>query len=220
MEIPQGDINTNLITSTITSILTHTQHHKPLSLMSPHAPLASTRTLMPPLRLPNPPPCPSLSHSAPAPFNIHDHIFSASRHGISPRRIAPRHLSSRPRGRHDTHACAPRHLTCRLARFSSCIVITYRVAHGLQQICNELHFHTRARERPPEPLERGPPITARLPMATYMSFHRSAYCFKNSNSSFVPCSFQVFITAPKSVQLVGPASRSLHPTSSWRWSVL
>ena len=26
MEIPQGDINTNLITSTITSILTHTQH--------------------------------------------------------------------------------------------------------------------------------------------------------------------------------------------------
>ena len=27
MEIPQGDINTNLITSTITSILTHTQHH-------------------------------------------------------------------------------------------------------------------------------------------------------------------------------------------------
>ena len=28
MEIPQGDINTNLITYTITSILTHTQHHK------------------------------------------------------------------------------------------------------------------------------------------------------------------------------------------------
>ena len=27
MEIPQGDINTNLITYTITSILTHTQHH-------------------------------------------------------------------------------------------------------------------------------------------------------------------------------------------------
>ena len=27
MAIPQGDINTNLITSTITSILTHTQHH-------------------------------------------------------------------------------------------------------------------------------------------------------------------------------------------------
>ena len=27
MEIPQGDINTNLITYTITSILTRTQHH-------------------------------------------------------------------------------------------------------------------------------------------------------------------------------------------------
>ena len=31
MEIPQGDINTNLITYTITSILTRTQHHNALS---------------------------------------------------------------------------------------------------------------------------------------------------------------------------------------------
>ena len=32
MEIPQGDINTNLITSTTTSILPHTQHHKQVRL--------------------------------------------------------------------------------------------------------------------------------------------------------------------------------------------
>ena len=46
MEIPQGDINTNLITYTITSILTHTQHHKLVcKYMSRDVGVRSTRPL-------------------------------------------------------------------------------------------------------------------------------------------------------------------------------